>query len=314
MLIPNHPDDEWLSAFAADDPEAVDPAQASHVASCERCTAVVTELASLRMALAELPDLAPSRPLQLVPAVPSGSATCRSRWWLGAAVLHSRAGRRSGHRPCRRGRHHDDESGELDSRTLQRPIRPHARISDNRPPPPEGLPGWAPRQTAARRPPRSRFDPRLSPRMKRVLTGTRFGPSTPRTTDRRSISPLTGPCGRWCSSRRRAHDCGAAPALDPGPSSRAALRRSAELSCVRAPGEPAATTPASSNSITAASQDRRPGRIPEGRRNGLGPLRASRARGSAPRPGRERCAEPPASRPRSLATWPRSASRLAPTA
>lgn len=73
MLIPNHPDDEWLSAFAADDPEAVDPAQASHVASCERCTAVVTELASLRMALAELPDLAPSRPLQLVPPVPSGS-------------------------------------------------------------------------------------------------------------------------------------------------------------------------------------------------------------------------------------------------
>lgn len=73
MLIPNHPDDEWLSAFAADDPEAVDPAQASHVASCERCTAVVTELASLRMALAELPDLVPSRPLQLVPAVPSGS-------------------------------------------------------------------------------------------------------------------------------------------------------------------------------------------------------------------------------------------------
>ncbi len=69
MLIPNHPADERLAAFVADDLEVPEPALAEHVASCVRCTAVVDDLAALRMALTELPDIAPSRPLQLVPGV-----------------------------------------------------------------------------------------------------------------------------------------------------------------------------------------------------------------------------------------------------
>ena len=77
MLIPNHPDDERLSALASGDPEAVaDAALSEHVASCQRCTAAVAELGSLRASLAELPDLRPHRPLQLLPPVtdpmPSG--------------------------------------------------------------------------------------------------------------------------------------------------------------------------------------------------------------------------------------------------
>jgi predicted anti-sigma-YlaC factor YlaD len=70
MLIPNHPHDERLSALASGDPEAVaDIALAEHVASCHRCTDTVAELGALRASLAELPDLRPHRPLQLLPPV-----------------------------------------------------------------------------------------------------------------------------------------------------------------------------------------------------------------------------------------------------
>ena len=70
MLIPNHPHDERLSALASGDPEAVaDSALSEHVASCHRCTDTVAELGALRASLAELPDLRPHRPLQLVPPV-----------------------------------------------------------------------------------------------------------------------------------------------------------------------------------------------------------------------------------------------------
>ena len=65
-----HPDDERLAALAGGDPEvASDAALRAHVDSCDRCTDVVRELGSLRTALAELPDLVPSRPLQLLPPV-----------------------------------------------------------------------------------------------------------------------------------------------------------------------------------------------------------------------------------------------------
>ena len=68
MLIPNHPHDERLSALAGGDPEAVaDSVLSEHVASCHRCTDTVAELGALRASLAELPDLRPHRPLQLVP-------------------------------------------------------------------------------------------------------------------------------------------------------------------------------------------------------------------------------------------------------
>jgi anti-sigma factor RsiW len=70
MLIPNHPDDERLSALASGDPEAVaDAVLSEHVASCIRCTDTVAELGALRASLAELPDVRPHRPLQLLPPV-----------------------------------------------------------------------------------------------------------------------------------------------------------------------------------------------------------------------------------------------------
>ena len=70
MLIPNHPNDERLSALASGDPEATaDVALSEHVASCIRCTDTVAELGALRASLAELPDLQPHRPLRLLPPV-----------------------------------------------------------------------------------------------------------------------------------------------------------------------------------------------------------------------------------------------------
>jgi hypothetical protein len=44
------------------------------VESCEQCTSLVGDLGELRLALAQLPDLPPSRPLQLVPPVAEGAA------------------------------------------------------------------------------------------------------------------------------------------------------------------------------------------------------------------------------------------------
>lgn len=83
MLIPNHPADERLAAFADNDPEATDSATAEHVASCARCTTTVDELVGLRTALAALPDIAPSRPLQLVPPVTDPAATAdRAGGWV----------------------------------------------------------------------------------------------------------------------------------------------------------------------------------------------------------------------------------------
>ncbi|MCV0403908.1 MAG: hypothetical protein K5924_09365 [Chloroflexi bacterium] len=82
MLIPNHPADERLAAFADNDPEATEPAIAEHVASCARCTATVDELAGLRVALASMPDIAPSRPLQLVPPVAPAPDADRVGGWV----------------------------------------------------------------------------------------------------------------------------------------------------------------------------------------------------------------------------------------
>ena len=77
MLIPNHPDDERLSALASRDTDAIADAELHHhVASCTRCTELVNELGALRVALADLPDLravaaAPARPARRGGATPS---------------------------------------------------------------------------------------------------------------------------------------------------------------------------------------------------------------------------------------------------
>jgi hypothetical protein len=70
MLIPNHPAEERLAALASHETDATaDDRLTSHVASCKRCTTIIDELGALRSALAGLPDVAPSRPLRLLPPV-----------------------------------------------------------------------------------------------------------------------------------------------------------------------------------------------------------------------------------------------------
>lgn len=70
MLNTHHPDDERLAAFADGDPDAAaDGEFESHVAACERCSGLIEDLRLLRSALSELPDLAPTRPLRLVPPI-----------------------------------------------------------------------------------------------------------------------------------------------------------------------------------------------------------------------------------------------------
>lgn len=70
MLNQNHPDDEQLSALASHDTDATtDATLTTHVFSCDRCTELVSELGALRTALADLPDVQPSRPLRLLPPV-----------------------------------------------------------------------------------------------------------------------------------------------------------------------------------------------------------------------------------------------------
>lgn len=73
MLNANHPVDERLSALVSQESDALaDAPLANHVASCERCTAIVDELGALRAHLAALPDVPPARPLRLVPDVTGG--------------------------------------------------------------------------------------------------------------------------------------------------------------------------------------------------------------------------------------------------
>jgi hypothetical protein len=83
MLIPNHPDDERLSALASRDDDAVaDTKLTSHVATCPRCTELVSEIGALRVSLAELPDLAPHRPLRLLPPVADAPAAGGGGSWV----------------------------------------------------------------------------------------------------------------------------------------------------------------------------------------------------------------------------------------
>jgi hypothetical protein len=83
MQHPVHPDDERLAALAGGDPEAGgDASLRQHVSACDRCAPLVDDLASLHRALAELPDMAPNRPLQLVPPVREPAAAEGGIGWL----------------------------------------------------------------------------------------------------------------------------------------------------------------------------------------------------------------------------------------
>lgn len=92
MLNQGHPDDERLSALAARDTEATDDATlTAHVTSCDRCAAAVSELGVLRAALADLPDIAPHRPLRLLPPVEADAPNAADRLGLWARRLFAPA-------------------------------------------------------------------------------------------------------------------------------------------------------------------------------------------------------------------------------
>lgn len=76
-----HPDDERLAAFAGGDFDATDDRELrGHIDGCPRCSALVTEVARLRAALAEMPDVVPPHPLRLLPPVDS-PAERRMPWY-----------------------------------------------------------------------------------------------------------------------------------------------------------------------------------------------------------------------------------------
>ena len=78
MMHAAHPDPERLAALGGDDADArADRGLTEHVATCATCDRQVRELGAMRMALAQLPDLTPSRPLQYVPPV---AAPTSSGW------------------------------------------------------------------------------------------------------------------------------------------------------------------------------------------------------------------------------------------
>ncbi|MGZ8475604.1 MAG: hypothetical protein ACXWWQ_05180 [Candidatus Limnocylindria bacterium] len=92
MLNHDHPDDERLSALAAGDTEATDDAtHRAHVTSCDRCADAVSELTVLRAALAELPDVAPHRPLRILPPVEADAPGAADRLGLWARRLFAPA-------------------------------------------------------------------------------------------------------------------------------------------------------------------------------------------------------------------------------
>jgi len=81
MNLSAHPDPERLAALAGDDADArADRGLTLHVAECTACTGQVRGMTALRLALAELPDVAPSRPLVLLPPAAAERAT---GGWIG---------------------------------------------------------------------------------------------------------------------------------------------------------------------------------------------------------------------------------------
>jgi hypothetical protein len=83
MHTASHPDDERLAAYAGGDADALsDRELVAHLSTCDRCRPMVDELTLLRSALASLPDLAPSRPLRLIPPVPAPAPRAGALGWL----------------------------------------------------------------------------------------------------------------------------------------------------------------------------------------------------------------------------------------
>jgi hypothetical protein len=83
MPNPSHPDDERLAAYADADRDAVDDrGLREHLAGCARCSDLVADLTGLRSMLAELPDIAPSRPLRLLPPAPVVTPSRGRLQWL----------------------------------------------------------------------------------------------------------------------------------------------------------------------------------------------------------------------------------------
>lgn len=85
MTMPNdsHPRAERLAAYADRETDALrDRTLTEHLAGCARCRLVLDDLASLRSALADLPDIRPSRPLRLIPPVPAPApgGVARAGW------------------------------------------------------------------------------------------------------------------------------------------------------------------------------------------------------------------------------------------
>jgi hypothetical protein len=71
----DHPSEERLAALAGGDAEATeDRALRVHVEGCAPCTSLLRQLSGLRAAMAELPDVVPTRRLQLVPPVHAPAA------------------------------------------------------------------------------------------------------------------------------------------------------------------------------------------------------------------------------------------------
>lgn len=69
-MPPSHPDDELLASFQGGDLVGASASGVrDHISTCQRCAALIEELGTLRVALAELPDVAPPVPLQLIPPV-----------------------------------------------------------------------------------------------------------------------------------------------------------------------------------------------------------------------------------------------------
>ena len=231
MLIPNHPDDERLSALASGDPEAAaDAVLTEHLATCIRCTDTVAELGALRASLAELPDLQPHRPLRLLPPVdePAPSRTDRRRW-LGAPVLRPDADRR-----CRAGarRTGGDDGPDPRERIVRRcsAVRPRSTQAETDPTASAGRTSrqqaapprrWAPTRwrlaeggSATREPELRRLQPLQSDREVARRRPSAATKSTPLGLDD-AIDLADAPL-----CRRRDHDRGRAPSLDPRPSRR----------------------------------------------------------------------------------------------
>ena len=68
----DHSSEERLAALAGGDPDATaDLDLLAHVQACATCADLLQQLSRLRAVMAELPDLPPSRRLQLIPPVPA---------------------------------------------------------------------------------------------------------------------------------------------------------------------------------------------------------------------------------------------------